>query len=250
MPYEKHSELNEPHFNQRLWRYMDFPKFMALIQNKSLYFPNVSEFHMSDPSEGFPSSLNYKPEQIISTLRQAGVKPDNNKINSFINMLKETLPLTRNGLYINCWHMNDNESNSQWKIYGNNPMSLAIVSNFKRIKMAITDSKTIYGSKVTYYNPEKDVTSSRNALHHATVKRQAFSHEKEFRLIYLNTADMHKNYANHGISVDVELTELIETIVISPQAPQWFIPVVKSVINDYGFNIPSYKSNLLEPITL
>lgn len=248
MPYTTHSDLKEPKLTQTLWRYMDLAKFLALIQNESLYFPHISAFDTTDPREGFPSVLNYSPELVASTLRSNGTEPDSNQINDLINVFKKSFPLMRNCFYINCWHINDNESDSQWRIYGNNEMSVAIVSDFEKISRAITDSKKIYGSEVIYYDPEKDITSSRNAHHHAIVKRVAFSHEREFRLLYSDLSFMHRKDAPIGVSVSVKLVELIKHVVISPYAPKWFVTIIESTIKDYGFNIPCSKSNLLEPI--
>lgn len=246
MPYEKHPELIEPKLTQQLWRYMDFAKFMSLVQNKSLYFPHVSEFDTTDPWEGFPSISNYNCEKFFSELKHSNLSP--NQINNMLQEYIKVAPRIRKCFYVNCWHMNDDESDSQWKIYGNNGMSLAIVSNFERMSRAITDSKTIYGSKVTYYNPEKDMTSSGNLLHHAIVKRQAFSHEREFRLIHSDPSRMQKNEVLKGISVAVKIPELIERIVISPLAPEWFVTVIHSTLKKYGLHILTSKSTLLDPV--
>lgn len=60
MPYKSHEALKEPVPTQQLWRYMDFAKFTAILQNKNLYFSALNQFSLTDPWEGLPSNLNFQ----------------------------------------------------------------------------------------------------------------------------------------------------------------------------------------------
>jgi hypothetical protein len=143
--------------------------------------------------------------------------------------------------------MNEVESDSQWKIYGANPMSLAIVSDYKKICNSISDARAINGSQIMYYNPEIHLTSS-HVIHQPIMKRNSFEHEREFRLFYWDHSSIRAGFSPEGISVAIELEKLIEKIVISPQAPEWFVNVVTTLTKDYGFDFQIDKSNLLEPL--
>lgn len=43
---------------QTLWRYMDFTKFMSLLEDETLVFPRVDQFE--DPYEGFLSAVSFR----------------------------------------------------------------------------------------------------------------------------------------------------------------------------------------------
>ncbi len=241
---------------------MDFVKFTALIQNRSLYFPSLKQFLQTDPWEGLPSNLNFDPTRPIEVYENNEVPRCQNGTrklttlsqflgNGFENIIKHQKQAyidLRKTFYVSCWHMNDGESDSQWKIYGYNPMSLAIVTNFQKLSESITDSRTIYGGKVIYYNPERDITSEGNVYYQAIMKRTAFEHEKEFRLIFWDHQSINNDLTSEGVSIAVDIENLIERIIISPHAPEWFLKVVTSLTNDYGFNIQIEKSNLLDPL--
>ncbi len=50
MPLEPHSDLILPPDGTLLWRYLDFAKFMHLLESRSLWFPRTDQFE--DPLEG------------------------------------------------------------------------------------------------------------------------------------------------------------------------------------------------------
>jgi hypothetical protein len=50
MPYEFHANLRTPPNDTVLWRYMDFAKFIQMIESKSLWFTRLDQ--LEDPLEG------------------------------------------------------------------------------------------------------------------------------------------------------------------------------------------------------
>jgi len=236
-----------------------------IVKNCNRVFPSLARLE-DDPWEGLPSKMNFHPDRIIqirevcSTDADASMDENNssNKIrldslksffgdrfDDHVKQQKEGALKLRNTFSISCWHMNDDESDSQWKIYGNSPCSLAIVTSFKRLCESITDSLDVYGSKVIYYNPSRDIVPEGNAFWPVIFKRQAFIHERKFRLIHWNHELMNSIIYPAGIPIAVNLEKLIESIVISPKAPQWFTKVVETFIASYGLSIPLTESNLL-----
>ena len=104
MPYQFRSDLESPSLNQKIWRYMDLAKFIALLQNRSLYFPSLGQLIDEDPWEGLPSKLNFN------------IHNGSTEENSVVAPLHEQSYLgSRDSFYVNCWHMNNSESISQWK---------------------------------------------------------------------------------------------------------------------------------------
>ncbi|WP_298624541.1 hypothetical protein [uncultured Legionella sp.] len=231
MPYLHLEYLQVPNQDQLLWRYLDFAKFTYLIRNQSLYFPSLTQLLSADPWEGLPSPLNFDyPDPIMDKLH------------------KESHFGVRKTMFVNCWHINDGESDSQWKIYGRDTMSLAIVTRFTNLAQAISDPKKIHGSVLSYYDPKKERTSEL-VIEQALSKRKAFEHEKEFRLFIWDHKLLKEEHPPEGLVVAINIKMLIEKIIINPLAPQWFIELVGAVLNDYGLEkICVERSTILESL--
>jgi len=60
MPIESHPELTPPADTERLWRYMDFTKYVSLLDRGQLYFPNLEALAGNDPHEGLLAQPNYR----------------------------------------------------------------------------------------------------------------------------------------------------------------------------------------------
>jgi hypothetical protein len=265
MPLLKHRDLEEPSEHQILWRYMDFPKFISLIQTNKLYFAAMSQLDSYDPWEGYPSRLNLNPHRSVEVTETYGDDSVKNYTATMSDLIKENLPFfnpeefmekqrivnekLRNIFFVNCWHMNDSESDSQWRIYGQNDSSVAIVTSLKKLKNSLASSKTeIYGSSIKYYDPKKEVTPDLNVLWNCSHKRNAFSHEKEFRMIIMDGKHYEKELVTRtGQEVDVDLNELIHEVIVSPRAADWFVETVKSAAKDYDLKCKVSKSDLLSP---
>jgi hypothetical protein len=259
MPFEKHPSFLQPNPDQILWRYIDLARFVSLMQKSALFFPTLGKLATIDPWEGMPSKLNFADNRRIAVQVNDGI---NSRIEEMTfeqlygskeaarNAQKLPIDHAKKQLYVNCWHMNDSESDSQWKTYGNNYASLAIVSDYKSIISSITDTKIIFGGTVQYYNPKVDVTNVDNFLLHTIYKRHAFSHEREFRLIYWNLIGEGKGRPigvdDPGQYIKVELNKLIKGIVVSPLAPNWFVETVTELISNHGLVCGITKSELAE----
>jgi len=81
-----------------------------------------------------------------------------------------------------------------------------------------------------------------NTLKTFFLKRKGFEHEKEIRAITNIAYNKHKQ--EKGILVDIDLNELIETIVISPNSEDRFFDLVGDTIKKYSHNYNLNKSEL------
>ena len=54
--FAEHPDLNPPQDNAVLWRYMDFTKFVSLLDRRALYFSRADK--LGDPFEGSLSHIN------------------------------------------------------------------------------------------------------------------------------------------------------------------------------------------------
>jgi hypothetical protein len=73
-------------------------------------------------------------------------------------------------------------------------------------------------------------------------KSVSYTHESEVRAVYWNIPGFDTTTGQlidpPGLFVPVDLPALITDIVVSPLAPGWFAPVVRSAFETYGFLFP------------
>lgn len=231
--------LNYPD-SEKIWRYMDFTKFVNLLDTESLFFCRADSF--KDKWEG-----TYPKEMIKKfNLNEKSIPSDDENKYSWCEwQVKEA----RSHL-INCWHVNDHESDAMWKLYSSNRQSIAVQSTIGRLKGCFSKTtEKIWIGAVEYvdykiWKPNNRVfnVSEPNTLKTFFLKRKGFEHEKEIRAITNIAYNKHKQ--EKGILVDIDLNELVETIIISPISEDWFFNLVEKIIKKYGYNFNLVKSEL------
>jgi hypothetical protein len=156
---------------------------------------------------------------------------------------------------VNCWHMNDYESAAMWDLYSNTD-GVAIRSRFSRLAQAFPGtgpirSWGIRGENVRYLDYEVDLTAgetSEGLIAHTPgvfCKRRSFEHEREYRLVIsLEEAEAE----NTGLFVPILLGQLIEQIIVSPNAPRWVAEVVRKEVAVHGLSVEVVRSELYSPL--
>lgn len=182
---------------------------------------------------------------------------------------------------INCWHANDTENAAMWRVYLSSQEGIAIKSSIKKLKKSFMNNKEdkIYIGDIQYndyelsnininteeylqdikniVNREKELSDSEafNTLYKyyfplIMSKRKEFEYGKEIRLlspIKQSTRDV--RIKNDGKLVDADLEILIDSIVVSPNATDWFVNLVKDTMKSYNLeNKRVYKSKIYEKI--
>jgi hypothetical protein len=104
----------------KIWRYMDFTKFVSILQQKGLFFPVVSE--LEDQFEGSFSKAN-------KLLRPLFRKHDP----SSAGHRSETIKSLRDWTVVSCWHMNEQESAAMWNLYARTNEAICIQSTLRII---------------------------------------------------------------------------------------------------------------------
>ena len=222
----------------RIWRYLDFTKFVYLIQNEALFFSRADR--VGDKFEGsFPKitieSREKKFDQKHSDMKSRYAKK------------------FKNVILINCWHMNDYESEAMWKLYLRSNEGVAIQSTYKRLIGSLERDtlNQVYIGKVKYIDYNSESFQEGNIFQPYLFKRKSFEHEKELRAINLyrdanvNSPDfLIKDFGFNGINITVDLNVLIEHVYVSPYAPQWFFNLVKSIMKKFEFGIDPSQSSL------
>lgn len=96
--------IETPDNNQKIWRYMDFSKYVDLITNRRLHFARADKFE--DPYDCSVMQFFGEPYRQLSL-----ENPQGNERTRQVNTFRRLF------VYLNCWHMNDVESAALWSLY-------------------------------------------------------------------------------------------------------------------------------------
>ena len=226
-----------------IWRYMDLAKFISMLEAQALHFARTDI--MEDAFEGSSTlaTLQYLRRELY------GDMPDDTHQRFTEQLADANKRIVRDYTYLNCWHRSEHESMAMWKIYQSGaPQGIALRSRYRRLSESITDDRTIYIGTVSYVNYETDVTPWNNGFYPLVHKRKFFEYGQEIRAVYQsNWAGENGTWAPVGpavtpISVDLDI--LVETVYVSPKAPEWFEQVVRDILVRYGRTWPVWRSNL------
>lgn len=239
--YQDHPSFIQPADSALIWRYMDFTKFVALLETSSLYFVRSDKFE--DPFEGSYPKLNIEARSAIIA---QGADP---------NYLTGVFKAIRNHIAINCWHLNEVESVAMWKLYLKSNEGIAVCSTVGNFKRAIVDPQAVYIGSVRYINYETDGIDPNFMFSSFLTKRKSFEHEKEIRAIIKEspepnpsdpnkTLDLSIETIKHGLNIGVDLNELVKSVYVSPDSPQWLFELIKSVSVRYGYDFDVLQSEM------
>lgn len=309
MPYQKSPYFKTPPKCKKIWRYMAIDKFMAMLSEKSLYFPNIYLFNdryegsLSDKTEEEVYKTNLlnkntpvkQDEEFCSQkemLESPVMKRDKDRVLKVLHSFQTLLTDFSNHLmFCSSWFLKENESHSMWAEYGDkrNPTSVAIQTTIgDLIKSFEPTGYQIHIGQIKYkdYNKEhiecyedfssKDLTNPDSVLElfYAPIlhKRDIYEDENEVRAIisfesicenYLDrtyTSDIpfysdrlfdeeyHRRFnftsktekmakiPKGGIPIKINLQTLFKTIVISPNANEYFHRPFIKLIETYNID--------------
>lgn len=237
--------------DQPLWRYLDLPKFIDLLENSHLFFTRLDQFE-----DQFEGSIPSKP---IQRARDVYGDDDLFPVDTVIPALLGTLTSnTRAKWFVNCWDMNQHESAAMWRLYGNR--GLAIRTTFGHLTQSLEQAhdRPIYAGVVQYLDYANDEVPVSHPDEVVMMKRISFEHEHEMRLaLRLVPVRVEENgdeivdpeASDHprGVYVPVDTAKLVDGVYVSPGRPQWFRELMTKVLLRYGFdNIQINPSSLDE----
>tara|TARA_R110002049_G_scaffold1385_6_gene10885 strand:+ start:384 stop:887 length:504 start_codon:yes stop_codon:yes gene_type:complete len=163
---------------------------------------------------------------------------------------------------LNCWHINENQSDAMWKIFLDTKNGIAIKSTVGNIIESLRESEDNINISKVYYRDFNKVTfqelmlekknkmSIGRSINQFNYKRTSFEHEKELRLFHVDLPIPH--VIKNGIPreplthkhIDIDISELINEIVIAPFADDWFKTMVESLTKKLNLNFKTTKSEL------
>lgn len=243
--YKQHSFFKSINDEDKIWRYMDFSKFMDLLENRSLFFCRADKF--KDKFEGSYSKFNQQVRPIV----YSGINP--NEYDSYIKRHQFFAQYSTKNTYISCWHINEVESDAMWDLYCQCKESIAIQTTFSNLKRCFNNTdKDVYIGTVNYVDYNSSWIPEGNSFSPFLYKRLNFSHENELRAIiqeYTVIDDVivpNQPLFDYGLNVSIDMDELIQNIYVSPLAPEWFFNLIKSIIDRYEIHANVLHSTLSE----
>lgn len=243
MPVDReHPAFEQPSDpNVRVWRYMNFAKYVSFLQTQSLYLPQVKVLAQADPYEGTTTKKEFRK---VESGDQIALHSQKSRL----------LGLSTN--YVNCWHLNESESHAMWQLYSSSySEAVCIQTTYQKLGDALPDVSGVESShyfigKVKYINHHIDDMPPNNVFYPVMHKLKSFQHEREIRIVYwrrnpgTGNPNMLDGYPT-GILVPLNVNKTIENIIISPTAANWFSETVKNVTRKYGIDIPILQSSLV-----
>ena len=258
MPANEHPVFVPPsNINVKIWRYMDFTKFVSMLETSGLFFSRADK--LGDPFEGsLPKSSGLERDEYDAAHTDGAYQ-----VRLFRALRKWTM--------MSCWHMNEHESAAMWRLYAKSNEAIAVCSTYQKLRDCL--DQRFYVGVVNYidYDHDRLPTTPRNVLFPFVHKRLSFKHEDELRAVVPGWPPLkpligdkpdwmkHETRDDEGVSVIydfdaepatdgvwrlVSLQLLLEEIRIAPGAPHWFRELVTQVIGRYALNIPVVQSRL------
>lgn len=232
--FEPHGLLHTPIGRASIWRYMDFAKYVSMLESGTLWFTNAG--HFEDKGEGMfrEATLKMYWEESRARMEKDGVLDAGERAHEVMRRVTKRNRWNRDFMYINCWHRNDVESAAMWKQYLLNVKEgIAIRSTVTRLKRSLAKSrKGTFVAKVRYSDRPMFV---HNSLLPYAVKPMCFRFEQEVRAMYYDKFSEEDRVGHvEGFAMPVDLGQLVHSIYVSPKAEKWFCSVVESVSRHFG----------------
>lgn len=210
----------------KIWRYLQYSKFVAMLKCKTLHFSRADKF--TDIFEGSYPRKNLKNYPSVPNPTY-------------------TYEAFKKYVAVSCWHRNQDESEAMWELYLKNSDGVAIVTDKNTLEECLADSEASV-IEVQYKNYREDQIDDFTWFKAFEYKRKCFIHEQEIRAnIYrlppspniingfpeISPPDGTNCVPDEGIQVNVELSTLIEKVIISPRSGAWFESLIRETLVNY-----------------
>jgi hypothetical protein len=226
-----------PSSNAFIWRYLNFTQLLSILERDAIWFNNVNQF--DDPYEGTIPKANLEAE--IDDLVEDFDIPRNDMLEIYRNVAGWK-DFSVSGAYVNCWNVNEHQSAALWEQYIDSIEGVAIRTTVSQLRQALnpTQKDFVFGN-VEYIDYDEDIIP-RGRLPTIYHKRESFEHEHEFRISH--SPENSEEGLGAGFYAKVDKDALIERVVISPIAPDWFSDLVERVLQRYGVDCELIESKL------
>jgi hypothetical protein len=227
-----------------IWRFMPFHRFENLMQTRELYFCRSDLFE--DEHEGLPTE-----EYARYVCASMGSGHD-------LDYTIGNLVQHKEAYFISCWYLFDHETAKMWTKYGRE--GVAICSRYGLLKAALDTMPDRVMLGLVRYGFDH---VGWNILRFITTKRPQFADEREVRALiwkpewsgYNRHIDMNNKFHRKpltppsphvlpGLRRVVDLSFLIERILVSPLFTADRLEEVRRMVRELGYSIPVEQSSL------
>lgn len=213
----------------KLFRYLKLSQFVEFIEKRQAYFTNIKcwEDTWEAPTSQLPSE----------------------KLNEEYEGNDQNLYLER--MIGQCWSL-EGVSDALWRIYSTEKEGILIQTTAERFRL-IKGIKLAMLAPVVYYGDlRKAIYQLKNMKYYDGIfgegflKRKAFEHEKEVRIITVNDEKFISKRHNSMVHVEFDLDpkSFIESIIIDPRSSDWYVETIKSYCQRAGLDVEPIKSDL------
>lgn len=217
--------------NLSLYRYMSLAQFLSIVENNKIFMNKVKSWE--DPWEG--------PDD------QIPVQLENEKIEQHDSFLTATT-------VGQCWTY-EKDSDAMWRIYSPDRQGIMIETNIesfggvRNLREAVL-AKVIYYNRDNYIEKRNEISENKSYRYAGdmALKREAFKHENEVRLLVCLQAygDIKEALKTSSMSFDLNPLSFIKSITFDPRADDWYVNTMKLYCASKGFKCPIEKSSLYE----
>lgn len=218
-----YSYIKQPDDANIVWYYLDFARFMLLLEQRALFFPQVTQ--LEHALEGYGSVGDTVPGfNIHSTMPDA---------TSF------AIP-PRACMVVSCWHIHETDSIALWRYYQTKGAYLAIRTTVQNLKKSLNFAPLRYVKigTVSYQPPViRDGDTGVSIEVDYFYKHASLAFEREMRIL-AHVRDLELATRLGGTIVHADLNALIQGIHIAPQSPPWYGELIRSlVVERYGLDV-------------
>jgi hypothetical protein len=243
MPIEKYTK-NSPFIfditeNLSISKYVDIVKFLSILQTNSLFFCRVDK--LEDRFEGVsPKTNTVFLEQWLTHLSKEYKSVD---VQKKLSIRKDVEERFKKVMCVCCWNKFSYESYAMWKIYSDINKGIMIKSNIENLKLSFNQTEEkIQLSDIKYIDIENEMIEPSSLTSPIIHKHKAYFYENEIRLLHQvgENGNLEFDWSNEPISngknIKVDLNILIEEVILSPYSPDWFLRMIKDLMEKYNLN--------------
>ena len=215
----------------QLRRYLDLPKYIALLRSSSVYLRRADRF-----TDRFEGALTPAIRRAIDSARAEDCGDESAEV--FYRRC-------RMGTFVSCWTLGAKDNMALWQLYGGASTSVAVNTTVRRLtSVCLTWGELVLLQKVRYIdhfeNPNMVIGRYSDPLQ---FKHEAYDFEREVRVMLPRQEDWERNPEGLQRSVP-DLSALVTSVVVAPEAGAWFFELVQDVTQRYGLKVPVRMSAL------
>lgn len=252
-------------------RYLTLEKFISLLELEAMWFSRLGA--LQDKFEGtVPKGARARLLELEKDRERSEKMFGSKLLAHLLNVMNTgTDDSARIGVAVNCWFLGQDESEKMWHEYGQEGKGVAIRSTVKRLSTSLHITgdyvKISAVGRVQYVDFEShEMTAydANNVNRVAFIKeKKDFESEQEVRIITMNclhsgclapdgnpvsdyqlTGPALFDPNRKGFYVKCRLQELIQAVIVGPNAQPHFITLIKRLVNRYRLFVEVEPSRL------